>query len=425
MRLTIVTAGSRGDVQPYVALARGLQRRGHEVTIATHEPFREFVTGWGIGFASVAGDPQALLHGAVGQQWLASGRNPVAFLREVRRFAKPIIERSLVDFHAATRDADAIVCSVLGLPAWHVAEARGIPAFAALLQPVTPTGAFPAIGLPPLPRLPRWLNRATHRVAEQMIWQPLRPAVARWRREVLGRPAAPLRSSWRAMRDGALPVLYGFSPRVVPPPSDWGRHVHATGYWFLDRPPGWAPPPALVRFLADGPPPVYIGFGSMTPRDADALTHLALAALERAGARGILLRGWGGLGTGDLPPWAMSVADVPHEWLLPRTAAVVHHGGAGTTGAGLRAGVPSIVTPLFVDQPYWGRRVHELGVGPRPIMRRAMTVENLTHAIRTALTDDRMRERAARLGEVISAEDGVGQAVELIDDGLDGAMRAA
>src|SRR5688572_14951420 len=145
MRLTIVTAGSRGDVQPYVALARGLQRQGHQVSIATHEPFREFVTGWGVGFAPVVGDPKPLLHGEAGQRWLESGRNLVAFLREARRYAATIFEQALDDYWTATRDADAILYSVLGVPAWHVAERRGIPAFMVPLQPVTPTREFPAI----------------------------------------------------------------------------------------------------------------------------------------------------------------------------------------------------------------------------------------------------------------------------------------
>ena len=425
MRLTIVTAGSRGDVQPYVALALGLQRQGHQVTVATHEHFRDFVTGWGVGFAPVAGDPQALLHGEIGQRWLATGRNVLEFLREVRRFAGTILEPALADVVAATRDADAVVGSVLGLPVWHIAERRGIPMFAAPLQPVTPTREFAAIGLPARPRLGPWLNQVSHHVAEQMLWQPLRGHVNRWRRDALGLPKERFLGPSRRMQEAGVPVLYGFSRHVVPPPGDWGANVHVTGWWFLDRPAGYVPPPALARFLADGPPPVYVGFGSMTPRDASVLTRLALDALERAGARGVLLRGWGGLGAGELPPWAISVGDVPHEWLLPRMAAVVHHGGAGTTGASLRAGVPSIVTPLFVDQPFWGRRVHELGVGPAPIMRRDLTADSLARAIGTSLADEAMRERASRLGESIRAEDGVRHAVEIIDAKLDRAVRAA
>ena len=153
----------------------------------------------------------------------------------------------------------------------------------------------------------------------------------------------------------------------------------------------------------------------MTPRNAARLTATALEALERAEQRGVLLRGWGALGEGDLPPWALAIDDVPHEWLFPRMAAVVHHGGAGTTGAGLRAGVPSVLTPLGFDQPFWGRRVVALGVGPEPVSRRALTTERLAAAIRRAVTDHAMRERAARLGERISAENGVARAVDALE----------
>ena len=175
-----------------------------------------------------------------------------------------------------------------------------------------------------------------------------------------------------------MPVLYAYSPTLLPPP-DWPSRFHVTGAWFLDPPPDWQPPPDLVAFLEGGPPPVYVGFGSMTSADPDATLALVLDALSRAGQRGVLLHGWAGLGTGrELPDTVFALDDVPHSWLFPRMAALVHHGGAGTTVAGLRAGIPSVVTPLTADQPSWGRIVHRLGAGPRPIPFRRLTATRLS-----------------------------------------------
>ena len=187
-----------------------------------------------------------------------------------------------------------------------------------------------------------------------------------------------------------------------------------TGYWFADSPIGWEPSPGLLAFLDAGPPPVYFGFGSMTSGDPEGTLKAILKALELTRQRAILLSGWGGLGEGyKLPDYAYAVQSVPHGWLFPRMAAVVHHGGAGTTGAGLRAGVPSILVPFVADQPSWARRVAELGVGPRPIPFRQLTAERLADAISQATSDDAMRERARRMGARIRAEDGIGAAIEV------------
>lgn len=415
MRLTIVTAGSRGDAQPYVALGCGFRRAGFDVTVATHEEFRGFVEAHGLRFRPIAGDPRELVHSEAGQRWLASGKNVFAFIRELRRLGEPYIDRMLADFAAVADEADVLVCAPLTVPAWHAAERRGIPTMMAMLQPFTPTRAFPAMGAPPRLGLGGWGNLATHHLAQQLLWQPIKGRVNRWRRDTLGLP-----DEWRLgpgsrMHAQGVPILYGFSGRVVPRPADWPAHVHMTGWWTLDAPAGWQPPPSLARFLAEGPPPVYVGFGSMTPREAGALTDTVLRAAAQAGARVVMAHGWGGLGAGALPSWAMAIDEAPHAWLLPRMAAVVHHGGAGTTGAALRAGVPSVVVPLFADQPFWGERVRALGVGPAPIMRPALTIDRLARALDAALGDAAMRERAARLGLLLQAEDGVRAAVEIVE----------
>lgn len=424
--IVIATAGSRGDVQPYIALGLGLLRAGARVRIATHETFRPVVTAHGLLFTPLAGDPRAILGSAHADRWLASGRrrNILAFARELRQLAGPMFEAQLADYEHACTGADLLLCNAVSAPAWLVARARGIPVIAAYLQPLTPTRRFPAVGVPARTLGPS-LNLATHLVAESMLWRPLHARMQRWQQESLGvaRPGA--HSLAVAMRRAGTPVLYGYSASVVPRPADWGRETHVTGYWTLPLPDEYVPPPALTRFLADGPPPVCIGFGSMTPANAERMTATLLEALARAGQRGVLVQGWGTLGAGALPSWAIGAADVPHEWLLPQTAAVVHHGGAGTTGAGLRSGAPSIVVPLGFDQPFWGARVHALGVGPRPIARRSLTAAALAHAIGEAMNDEMMRERARTMAALLRAEDGVGAAASAIADVVTRSARPA
>ena len=422
MLLTIVTAGSRGDVQPYVALALGLQRGGYDVRVATHETFRDFVAGHGLAFEPIAGDPRAILGGAAADAWLATGRNRnmLRFARELRQLAGPLIEQSLHDYWRVCQGADAVIFSSVAMPAWDVARRLGVPAFAALLQPLSRTRAFPTVGfrggrgLVGVPVVGPALNYASHVAAEQVMWQSVRGRVNRWRSATLGLAPSPFLGPFAEMRRLGTPTLYGFSERVVPRPHDWGDDVHLTGWWTLPPRPDWQPPEELTAFLDAGPPPVYVGFGSMTPASAGPMTATILEALERAGVRGVLQRGWGSLGGGTLPPWAIAVGDAPHEWLLPRMRAVVHHGGAGTTGAALRAGVPSIVVPLGFDQPFWGRRVAALGVGPEPLSRRALTAARLADAVGRAVSDEEMRERAAALGAALRAEDGVERAVESV-----------
>jgi UDP:flavonoid glycosyltransferase YjiC (YdhE family) len=202
---------------------------------------------------------------------------------------------------------------------------------------------------------------------------------------------------------------------VIPKPADWDEHAHLTGYWFLNHSPKWQPHAKLIDFLEAGPPPVYIGFGSMMPANMQQTTELVLEALRQSGQRGILAQGWGGLEQPDLPDDVLMLRVAPHDWLFPRMAAVVHHGGAGTTSAGLRAGVPSIVVPFGADQPFWGNRIYELGAGPQPIPYRRLTIQRLNDAICSVVADQAMRQRAAMLGKRIQTEDGVAQAIGIIE----------
>jgi sterol 3beta-glucosyltransferase len=424
MHVTILTVGSRGDVQPYLALAAGLRRAGDQVRVATHRPFQAAVHQRGLEFRPVAGNPRELLESEAGLAWLEAGRNPLAGTRRLLRLAQPHVARLLADAVVACQDTQAIIYAPLGMAGYHLAQQQRVPSILAALVPLTPTRAFPAAGAPAWP-LGGAYNLATHLVAEQLGWQPFRRQLNHWRRQTLGLAPVGLLGPGRHQRRHREPVLYGYSPSVVPKPPDWGSHLHVTGYWFPDPDPAWQPPPALTRFLAAGPAPVYVGFGSMTDRDPAGLARTAVAALRRAGCRGVLARGWAALASANDHDDLMVVDELPHDWLFPRMAAVVHHGGAGTTHTGLRAGIPNVVVPFFTDQPFWASRVADLGVGPAPIPRQALAVERLATAIHAAVSDPAMRARAAALGRRIQAEGGVSRAVQAVQHHLALAQQAA
>jgi UDP:flavonoid glycosyltransferase YjiC (YdhE family) len=258
------------------------------------------------------------------------------------------------------------------------------------------------------------VNSLSHHITRQIMWQGFRAADKMVRQAVLGLPAAPFFGPYHSGALVGLPVLYGFSPAVIPQPPDWESKVRITGYWFLDAEAEWRPDPGLVEFIDAGPAPVYIGFGSMSNRNPEETARLIIEGVGLSGQRAVLQAGWGGMRIDDFPDSIYLFDAVPHAWLFPRLAALVHHGGAGTTAAGLRAGVPAIIIPFFGDQPFWGARVSALGAGPKPIPRKKLTPENLSQALQEMVTNGAMRQRAADLGSRIQSEDGVARAVEII-----------
>jgi sterol 3beta-glucosyltransferase len=300
-----------------------------------------------------------------------------------------------------------------GLYGYDLAEKFGSPMILAAVMPLTPTKHEPMLAFPGfLAPLPGY-NALTHKLAYQLIWQGFRPSVSRWRKETLGLSSAPMWGYSRLMEEATVPVLNGFSEHIVPRPADWGEHVHITGYWFPED-EEWQPSDDLIEFIEAGPPPVFIGFGSMPLRDPQGTTANLLQALKLSGRRAILQMGWGGLAKQALPKNVFKLDYAPYGWLFPRMAAVVHHGGSGTTAFGLRAGVPSIIVPFLFDQFYWGNRIAALGVGPNPVPHKKLTAERLAEALTIAVSDKEMGRRAADLGEKIRAEDGLSAAVDVI-----------
>jgi UDP:flavonoid glycosyltransferase YjiC (YdhE family) len=397
-------------------LGGALRAAGHGVRLATFENFARLATDRGLDLVPIRGDAQAILASDAGQALSESGqsalRMAVAIMRSFGRLAAGIAQ-DLVPL--LSMPTDLIVNQLPGgLYGLDLSEKLGVPMLAMAVMPLVPTRALPLMAFPSRPGWPGRYNLWTYWLGYELVWLGFRPAINRWRRADLNLLRTPLGGHPYLFRDGQVPVLVGVSPQVVARPPDWGPHVHVTGYWF-PRAPDWAPPEGLLRFLDAGPPPVFVGFGSMSLRYPARALDIVLQALARSGQRGIVHAGWGGLGRRDLPGEVYTLDYAPYDWLFPRMGAVVHHGGSGTTAFALRAGMPSLVVPFLFDQFYWGRRVHELGAGPPPIPYKKLTAGNLAAAIQQATGDPQIGENAARLGAAIRHEDGIRRAVQIIE----------
>ncbi|GAU70629.1 putative glycosyltransferase [Streptomyces sp. NBRC 110611] len=390
MRIVIITAGSRGDVAPFTGLGRRLQDAGLQVAVAAHPSFAALLAGCGLDHRPMPGDPQGLIRDL----------SRAASREEARAMTRAYAD-GLADgvAQAVAGGADLLLTAFGPAPLSRMAgEALGIPVIGTYLAPSFATRQFPLPNARNTDGPGPQGNLAAGRDVLGRAEGVFAGAVTRLRTR-LGLPAD---APW-APAD-IRPVFHGFSPLVVPRPQDWPSGVDVTGYWWPARPDGWQPPAELVDFLQAGPPPVFIGFGSMAAGQGERLSELVAVAVKRAGVRAVVQAGWAELsGCGaDV----LAIGDVPHDWLFPRTAAVVHHAGAGTTAAGLRAAVPAVPVPVMADQPFWASRLHRLGVAPCPLPFQDLTAEALGDAITACLSEPAYRRRAAELARGIAAEDG-------------------
>jgi sterol 3beta-glucosyltransferase len=414
VNISLLTIGAMGDTQPFVSLALRFKQLGHRVRLAARPDFAGLAASYGIEFAPIGNPYKSLLKSEEVATAIGSGNMLRMIVRQASdsKQRKAFLDGLDTDALRAVEGAEAIIYKSSWVPFYSIAEKLGVPSAAAMFMPLTRTRSFPSFLIGGGKDRGKTINWLIWTMTEQFIWQVSRNFDNKMRRDLLGLSPLPF---WgpSARQLERTPLYYAYSPTVVPRPADWPERIHVTGFWFSDPPPGWTPPSDLVAFLESGPPPVYVGFGSMPSGSAEDTLKLILKALVLSHQRGILLSGWAGIGEQrQLPEYAFGVQSVPHSWLFPRMSAVVHHGGAGTTGAGLRAGVPSVVTPFVADQPSWARRIEALGVGPRAIPFRGLTADLLAGAIRQATSDTAMRQRAADLGERIRSENGIGTTVD-------------
>jgi len=413
MKITVFAAGSRGDIQPCVVLSKGLQQAGYQVRLAAPENFASFVQEHGVDFYPLRGDVQQLMASDTGKEFMETGGiNPIKSIQAIRTMIGPVVMDMAEDAFAACRDGDAIIClGVFSAFGQAIAEALNIPIINVEPTPLLWTRAFPAPSWPIQRDLGGWHNYLSGMATLQVIWQWYRPFIHTFRQH-LGLPSYSAAKFYRTLK--STPMLSAYSLSIIPHPADWPENVHITGYFFPDTQPEWQPSPELEAFLEAGDPPIYIGFGSMAGRNPEQFARLVLDALTKSGQRGLLLTGWGGLRLEMVPDNVFVVDSAPHSWLFPRMAAVVHHGGAGTTAEGLRAGVPSVIVPFILDQPFWAARIKALGLGPDPIPQKKLTADRLADAIKMAVSDSGMKQRAHSIGSDIRNENGIDNAVKIV-----------
>ena len=411
MRVAIASGGTEGDVQPLLAIGRGLRDRGHDVRFGAHPAYHDLIRSSRLApFALGDEDPRQIVVD------IAKANPRRSRLVSARRLLTAGIpsERALQAVPAGCKGADAVVYTPISGLAYHAAEALDVPAFEVQLVPLTPTREFPSPHSPVQGDASATFNRWSHYGVPQLMWAVNRRWVNAWRQRVLRLPALPLRGppTTQFYRRNRY-VLCAVSPAVIPKPRDWPEAAGVTGYLFAPS-DGYTPPPDLVAFIEGGDAPVCVSFGSTAEADPHALRPILEATQQQTGRRFVYVKGWANY---DLPRPSRDVFVVDrasYPWLYPRTLAVVHHAGTGTAAEAVRAGVPSVCVPHITEQRFWAARLASIGVAPPPIRRRDLTTKVLTEAIETAC-GAAMRARAAALGGTVRAEDGVSTAVNLIE----------
>ena len=411
-KVLLISFGSRGDVQPYIALGKALSARGASVTLSTSKTFNEIIQSHGLAAAPNSIDVQEMMQSPEMEQALRSFRGKL----QAMRIGKELVSRQLDESWQIVRELrpDIIVYHPKAAAATYFARAVGATAIPSFLQP----GIIPTKHLPPVlvtfPDLGQFGNRVSNAIFGQILQLGGRSIVGPWMKAhpklMLAGEISPL--DGYCPRGTEVPRLHAFSRHIVPKPEDWPSRDLLTGAWFLDESVN-QPDPALANFVKSGPPPIYVGFGSMRGKNPKKTTRIVIDAIRLSGTRAVLALGWGGLLNADVPEGIHIVKSAPHDWLFPRCAAVVHHGGAGTLHQGLRCGRPTLICPVFADQPFWGKRVEALGVGPKPIKMKKLTTPNLARAL-DELRQPQYHAAAVTLAEAIHAEGGATHAAEAV-----------
>lgn len=409
--VVIVTLGSQGDVQPFVALGCGLKAAGHMVTVATGKNFKKFVLDSGLNFIPIGGDIKAMLSSDEGRRFMKIS-NPISSIRRMKKVAGELLATMQEDILKSLEGAHLVVFSYLCGPVIDIMEKTGLHCFMGILQPLLRTGEFPHFAVT-LKSFGPMLNRLTYDAFQFIMWAAFGKMANQWRSKRFGLPPVQI---FRRIEKLQIPVLGAFSSHIIPKPADWPDYTDITGYWFLEKNSSWQPSAGLENFLYSGEKPICIGFGSMIDDNPEQTMAIIKESITNTYQRAIVVGGWSPSNKkGKYDENLFWIDRVPYDWLLPQVTAMVHHGGAGTTAAALRAGVPSVIVPFFADQPFWADRVYSLGLSPRPIPRRSLTSERLTHAIRMVAEDASFHQQTAEIGKRIRLENGVSSAVKIIE----------
>lgn len=413
MRMTLFAAGSQGDVLFCMRLIKRLCASGFSLTLAAPENYASLAQASNVPFFPLRGDVQKLMVSETGKEFMHTGNNnPLKNIALMRKMVATVAQQLSEDLLAACADTDALISlAVFASLGATVAELCNIPLLLIEPTPMLPSGDFPAPGWPIQRNLGRLLNRFSGFAMLAFVFAWYRPSLNAFRAQN-GLRRLNSHDFYRTLLQ--FPLLGAYSNAAIPHPADWPGSARITGYWLDEEESSFQPPEALVSFLEQGEPPVYIGFGSMAAKDPARMAQIILDAVSRTGRRAVIATGWGGISALAPSDRVFVLDQAPHDWLFPRMSVIVHHGGAGTTAEALRAGKPSVIVPFIVDQLFWGRRVQALGAGTAPIPARKLTAKRLADAIERAATDSSMRKNAERIRSAILAEHGLDQATAFI-----------
>lgn len=415
MKITIFAAGSQGDIQPCVVLGKGLQQHGFQINLAAPSDFADFISSHGLQFSPLRGDIKKIMSSETGRKFMEKGgQNPLGSIQAIRKMIAPVMTEMTEDLYAACQNSDALISlGVFSAFTTSISDALQIPLIHIEPTPLVPTGSFPAPSWPIQKNLGKFHNYVSGLLMLYVVWYWYQPFV-RDPRKRLKLPVYHGSDFIRGLK--STPMLSAYSQNIISHPGDWPENIKITGYLFLEPNDDWHPPIELIQFLKSGKKPIYVGFGSMGGQEPEKLANIILGALEKSNQRGVLVTGWGGIKTMLTSENVFVIDKAPHRWLFPQMAAVVHHGGAGTTAEVLRAGVPSVIVPFILDQPFWGARIKALGVGSNPIPKNKLTIDNLSEAIMSVTTNQGILNRSRIIGEMIRSENGVQNAVNFVQE---------
>lgn len=411
MNITMLTIGSMGDVRPFVLLGRELRSRGHTITIATFSGFEKMILDAGLGFFPLSGNAAAFMASI-----MAPDTNGLTYLPHLWKGLKQYAPELIRDMDESCRHANAMVVNFFGSVYYSIAEKYGIPCIQTYYFPMDPNSAVPISSIRNM-HLGAALNRQSYKLGYMAIGTVEKLILSPWRKENRLDPRKASSHPNYQIGNHTVPVIYAISPCLFPRPAEWGPAIRMSGFWFDDTPVSWKAPDALESFLSAGDRPVYIGFGSMVSGDMNRLLTILLRAIHASGIRAIV-------SLGDRRTDLHSTRNVlfasyiPHDWIFPRVQAVVHHGGAGTTAAGLRYGLPTLIIPFAGDQPFWGDRVFRSGCGPKPVNRKSLTVHSLTRSLIDLTRQEKYAVHAAQMAAAMKQEHGVQQAADMVESDI-------